>query len=111
MTEAGKLSAEPVERHVSRWLCPFCNRGRSKRPAILAHMPGCYRNPAAKRCGTCEHLCPAEREEYDYSIGAMTFPGSPEFCVEGVQWEDGVKPRDCPKWSPLAAPSPPEPKP
>lgn len=60
----------PVPMTVTRWKCPHCNRGHSSRPAALAHIGRCWRNPALRGCKTCANFCPAGYEtEEDCGLG------------------------------------------
>jgi hypothetical protein len=75
---------EPIARKVTRWVCPFCSRGRAKRAATLEHMTRCYRNPAARACLTCSLYVPPSGD-------GIIEPFSPEYCQTGLNMpERGV---------------------
>jgi hypothetical protein len=79
---------------VRRYVCPHCHRGRAKESSIYAHLQFCWKNPAAKSCGSCANYC---KEEDRY---LSTY--SPARCAEGVPWDCGTnglsKPVQCDKW-------------
>jgi hypothetical protein len=50
------MSALPVAITVTRHRCPFCPRSWSKRPAAVAHIGRCWKNPANRSCKTCVHF-------------------------------------------------------
>ena len=81
----------PIEKRVTRYICPFCHRGRSTYRQISSHMAWCLRNPAAKRCLTCANFCPAE-ELYLESY-------APRDCAEGVDISSNGLPHSCELWS------------
>lgn len=92
----------PVEIMVRRFVCPFCHRARSKRPAAQAHIDHCYMNPAQRSCRTCANHLPAE-------AGTHHEPGWPEACDKGLLMtpepdeygDTGTKlVRNCPGWEP-----------
>jgi hypothetical protein len=91
------MSALPREITVTRWVCPFCHRGRSKRAATEAHIARCWRNPAAKACTTCVNFI---REDCEPDVG---YPGG-EYCAAGVDLSAGPVPRSgCGQWAEVPA--------
>ena len=46
----------PLERRVTRYVCPFCHRGHSKKPAAVEHVAVCFRNPERRACPGCVHF-------------------------------------------------------
>lgn len=83
--------SEPIARRVTRWVCPFCSRGRSRRSVISEHIPNCYHNPAARACLTCMfHVKP--------SGDGVLEPYSPEFCLRGVEMPERGLNTHCPQY-------------
>lgn len=73
----------PIQITVTRYVCPFCRRGRSTGKAAVAHIARCWRNPAARACKTCKH--------YDAGVLAgYEDPPMPEECEAGVDIDDGL---------------------
>jgi len=75
---------EPIPVVVTRWLCPYCHRGRSRRGPCEEHMARCWRNPALKGCKTCFFY---ERDSQG------------EHCNAGFRLKDGLVTK-CTKWKP-----------
>lgn len=50
------MTAVPVEITVKRWLCPYCRRSHSKKPAAIGHATRCWSNPDTRTCRTCVHF-------------------------------------------------------
>ena len=84
--------ADVIERKVTRYICPHCNRGRSTRKAALTHMKRCWRNPDVRGCRTCGHYQPVEGGDYESG-----YPGCPEGCDLGVDITYGPK-SGCSEW-------------
>lgn len=88
----------PIERRVLRYSCPYCGRSRSKANVIASHMFRCWKNPSARRCGTCEHHLPPEPPESpDWITGYPGYPGSPRSCEAGVENGEAM-PFECAAW-------------
>ena len=88
------MSAVPIEIQVKRYICPFCHRGRSRRPAAVEHIGRCWKNPATKACRTCSNFVPDESEP---EVGW----NAPEYCAAGVTLpppSHGSMVTDCEKW-------------
>lgn len=100
MTSLDDLTPAPVELRVTRWKCPFCARSWSRKGRTVEHAELCWKNPAARSCGTC-------RNYDDGSLGGWEEPGCPPSCAAGCDvWvtPDGftdlnVHPRLCDKWA------------
>ena len=86
--------AEPISRHVLRYFCPHCSTSRAHKPAMVAHIARCWRNPAARSCKTCRCYQPPEAP--DYHDG---YPGCPEGCDGGEDISGGLK-THCTTWEP-----------
>ena len=86
---------EPIARRVTRYLCPFCRRGRSSRSAAERHIARCYGNPAARSCKTCALWEPSEKSD-----PLFNYPGCPESCGAGVPLSIGTMPIGCEHWEP-----------
>jgi hypothetical protein len=96
-------SVEPVAIRVTRFRCPFCRRSSSRKAGIRLHITRCWRNPAARACGSCRHYIPAEGggrmigdpgTDLGCAIGCETHETDPD--ADG----DGIKRtvRGCPGW-------------
>jgi len=88
-----------IEKRVTRYSCPHCGRSRSKRKAVADHMFSCWKNPAAKSCGSCEHHLPPEKGERACWLSG--YPGSPDHprsCDVGVDNAEAM-PRQCVRWA------------
>jgi hypothetical protein len=79
-------------RHVRRYFCEHCQRGRSSLSAIRNHVARCFKNPAVQACKTCAFFQSSEGPSFD-----MVYPGCPEGCGEGIDISGGIK-TACPKW-------------
>jgi hypothetical protein len=81
----------PAEIVVTRYVCPHCRRGHSRRRAAVEHIARCWRNPTNRTCKTCTHH---HHEPDEPQVGLMGGP----FCAAGVDLA-GEAPRiDCPTW-------------
>ncbi|AVH59956.1 MULTISPECIES: hypothetical protein [Streptomyces] len=85
----------PIPVVVTRHQCPFCRITRAKRPAMVAHIGRCWRNPAARSCKTCRHFEPPEDGPYP------EHPGWPESCTQERDLAAGLH-TNCPSWQPAA---------
>jgi len=93
------VTPEPIELRVTRWKCAFCSRSWSRKPRAAEHLSACWKNPAARSCGTCRHY-------HEGEVGGWDEPGAPSGCDVGrAIWitPDGytdlnVHPRDCAGW-------------
>ena len=89
--------AKPIERKVTRFICPFCRRGRSKRSYAQEHIDQCWKNPAQRSCGSCANFRSGSQGGYDE-------PGCDPYCAVGAEIHsaDGDKQlvRLCPSWEP-----------
>lgn len=43
----------PISIVVTRYVCPYCHRSRSRRKPCQDHMERCWKNPALRGCKTC----------------------------------------------------------
>lgn len=77
--------SEPIEIKVTRYKCPHCKRGHSKRRAAVEHIARCWRNPAVRACLSCVHFDRDEDGPYCDALNAA------------VELEAVVV--DCPTWS------------
>lgn len=91
----------PIPVTVRRYQCPHCSRTHGKRPAAIAHMGRCWKNPDNQTCRTCAHLeevpsgepCYPGRycncnEGWTRCLAGVDLPAGPEFPLVG-----------CPKWA------------
>lgn len=98
----------PVRILATRWLCPFCHRGRSSKAATTDHIERCWKNPENRTCKSCAN--------YAYYPGGETcFPGRPCNCNDAerscradvdlppVGQAVGFPVVDCPLWEPRGA--------
>lgn len=90
-------TVEPTVVTVKRYVCPFCSRGRSKRPATVEHIGRCWMNPAVRSCKTCAHLVIEWAEPEIGLSGAV-------FCDVDVDLDDPTLERaglvtNCEKWA------------
>lgn len=90
----------PREITVTRYVCPHCSRGHSKKPAAEAHVARCWKNPAARGCKSCYFHTPAGGER------GGCVPGHncdcnviDEDCGQGVDITGGLV-TSCSKWAP-----------
>lgn len=89
MTTDLNLPTAPIPLVVTRYICPYCNRGRSRRKTAEDHMAQCWKNPALKGCKTCVFF---KRDE------AVWAGGEPkESCAKGITLTDGLR-KGCDKW-------------
>lgn len=77
---------------VKRYRCDFCPKGLASKSAMRNHESQCWKNPAAKSCGSCAHFEP------------FSYPDEPEYCAIEAdsmgEWATGKpKPRQCHSWS------------
>lgn len=92
------IPRSPIERRVTRYACPYCGKSRSKCGTVAQHMWSCWRNPAARTCGTCDHEHPPERgEPADYYTGYPGSPSYPRSCGVGID-NAVAMPRACEGW-------------
>lgn len=71
----------PREITVTRYVCPHCSRGHSKKPAAKAHIARCQKNPGNRGCRSCYfHIPPG---------------GSRGGCVPGQDCDCNVVYEDC----------------
>lgn len=47
------VTLEPIPVQVTRYLCPYCGRGRSRARTAKLHMERCWKNPSLRGCKTC----------------------------------------------------------
>lgn len=80
------INLQPIPLTVTRYICPFCHRGRSRARACLEHMARCWKNPALKGCKTC-----------------INFLGHDK-CGVGFNLKNGLVTK-CQKWKPAAGES------
>jgi hypothetical protein len=87
----------PVEISVTRYVCPHCRRGHSKRRAAVEHIARCWRNPTNRTCKTCAHLH-HEHAEPEVGLAGATYCAAIE--VDGRDLDlTGEAPRvGCPAW-------------
>lgn len=83
--------AVPIEIRVTRFVCPFCRRGRSKRALTVAHIGRCWSNPATRACRTCSNYDPGYSEP---DVGYVELP----CCRAGVPVDSGEMVTGCPSW-------------
>jgi hypothetical protein len=81
----------PTPIVVTRHQCPHCRRTWAKKAAATAHIPRCWRNPAARACKTCWHLEPAEDGPYP------EHPGWPQGCTARHDISAGLR-TNCHSW-------------
>lgn len=87
------MKALPREITVTRYVCPFCHRGRAKRAPAEAHIGRCWRNPDVRACTTCSNFI---QEASEPDVG---YPGG-EYCAAGVDLLAGLVPRSgCDLWA------------
>lgn len=72
--------SEPIAFTVTRFKCPHCSRGRSKRVAAIAHMARCWRNPDVRGCLTCRHFEPHDDDAQEWCTAGVSLDGKPP-CV------------------------------
>lgn len=60
--------SEPIKTTVVRYKCPYCNRHRAKRDAVVEHIARCWKNPATRSCLTCQwRVAPYSEPEVGYN--------------------------------------------
>lgn len=74
-----KTTLEPIPIVVTRHVCPFCHRSRSRIKPAKLHMERCWKNPALEGCKTC------------------TFFNGKDRCNAGFNLERGLV-TECVKW-------------
>ncbi|GAA4085144.1 hypothetical protein [Actinomadura miaoliensis] len=80
-------AAEPIAITVTRYLCPYCRRGHSKKAAAARHIARCWWSPAAKGCKTCA-LYEPEITERDTGYRAREHcgaEGGPDLAAGGIR--------------------------
>ena len=80
--------SEPIPLEVTRYICPHCRRGHSKKLACSAHISRCFKNPENRSCKTC-----AYHERALPDIGYA--PAEPEACARG---NGEAIPKGCDLW-------------
>lgn len=83
--------SEPRPITVTRWVCPYCNRGRAHKTATITHMARCWRNPEARSCFTCTHFNSGE-DHPDHNFTRH------ESCSKGIDLQEAGLPVGCPTW-------------
>lgn len=97
MTTPLEAQVAPIAVKVTRYLCAYCNRGRSTKSACAKHMERCFKNPALHGCKTCAFFkTPPTRK-----VGT---PQSPASCKAGFNLRPGLV-TQCRKWAPISAPA------
>jgi hypothetical protein len=96
---ASTTAAEPIAVKVTRYRCPFCPRGWSRKSAAAVHVARCWNNPAVGNCKTCANF---EREEEACGCKPGCNWGNndqpiPEDCAAGVDISEGLR-SGCPLW-------------
>lgn len=51
---------QPIPLVVTRWVCPYCHRSRSRRRPCEAHIKLCWKNPELQGCKTCAFFTQAK---------------------------------------------------
>ena len=94
---------EPVAIKVTRYICPFCSRGRSKRTATAEHIERCWKNPAVKSCLTCVHLDRGDAGEPCFPGRQCSCNDAYTDCGEGIDLGNGdptlFPQTGCPMWA------------
>lgn len=94
------VTVEPIAVQVTRFLCPYCHRGRSSKRAAKLHMVKCWRNPDLRGCKTCAmfqtHAWPGKP-----AVGTK----APGRCNAGLNLAPGLVTK-CRKWKPQPAARP-----
>lgn len=75
------VELQPIAITVTRFVCPFCRRSRSRKGPALIHMARCWKNPEVKGCKSC-------------------FFFEKNTCNAGFRLDAGLV-TDCSKWKPL----------
>lgn len=89
----------PREITVTRYVCPHCSRGHSKKSAAAAHIGRCWKNPAARACTTCVHFTRGYVERCDCGHPhCEDYDEQPDTCLVGLVLIDDKPVTGCPKW-------------
>lgn len=84
----------PIERVVTRYICPHCHRGRSSRKAATVHIAQCWRNPGNRSCKTCAWYVPVDINSDEHCTKGITIGKAREQAIEeawaeyNAAWED-----------------------
>lgn len=89
---AGERPLLPLTVRTTRYHCPSCGRGHSKKPAAVAHMGRCWKDPDNRACKTCDHYVPPE---YEPETGIY----ADEYCGSDGDISAGLV-ANCPYWEP-----------
>lgn len=92
------LLPAPIPVQTTRYLCPFCRRGRSTSTATKKHMQRCWKNPALHGCKTCVLFDSNGWGAEKPSQGAAGGPGR---CKAGFRINKLGPVTNCSKWTPL----------
>lgn len=94
------MTTEPIAIKVTRWVCPFCSRGRSRKAATAAHIGRCWLNPQTRTCKTCTHYVPGDDGAHELLGGPCPDCSSPATCghEDGPDLSDAVIRTGCPLW-------------
>lgn len=83
----------PIPVQTTRYLCPYCRRGRSTRRATVLHMPKCWLNPDRRGCKTCALFQPGRWPDKPEGV-PVSAQGR---CAVGFNLRPGLV-TNCSKW-------------
>lgn len=89
----------PREIQVTRYVCPHCSRGHSKRDAATAHIARCWKNPALRGCKSCVHFEQGRVERCGCGHPHCDdYDSQPDICLVGRELVDGKPVTGCSQW-------------